>query len=149
MIYEYQCDCGTKFERVLPLARYAEPQICECGARATKVFSSLRVMGDLPAYISPVTGREIRGRREREEDLKRSGCRPYEEGERAYFAKKRADADKAFDRAVDETVEREFEALPARKKEQLAGEIEAGVTCEVTHQTPFRAVKPIVQEITP
>jgi putative FmdB family regulatory protein len=148
MIYEYQCDCGTKFERVLPLARYAEPQICECGARATKVFSSLRVMGDLPSYISPVTGREIRGRRERLEDLKRSGCRPYEEGEREVFAKRRADADKAFDRAVDETVEREFEALPSRKKEQLAGEIEGGVTCEVTREAPVRAARPILQNIT-
>jgi hypothetical protein len=33
---------------------------------------------DLPDYVSPVTGKLISGRRQREEDLKRSGCRPYE-----------------------------------------------------------------------
>jgi putative FmdB family regulatory protein len=145
--YEYKCECGTRFERFLPLAQYAEPQICECGARAEKIFTSVRVMGDLPPYISPVTGREIRGRREREEDLKRSGCRPYEAGERQAAARKRAEIEKAFDARVEETVEREFEALPSRKKEKLAAEIEGGMTCEVTRVTPVRATKPIVQEI--
>ena len=33
---------------------------------------------DLPDYVSPVTGKLISGRKQREEDLKRSGCRPYE-----------------------------------------------------------------------
>ena len=33
---------------------------------------------DLPDYVSPVTGKLVSGRRQREEDLKRSGCRPYE-----------------------------------------------------------------------
>lgn len=32
------------------------------------------VRGDLPTYISPVTGKPIDGRRERREDLKKHGC---------------------------------------------------------------------------
>lgn len=36
------------------------------------------VHNDLPAYQSPIDGREVRGRRARMEDLKRHGCRPWE-----------------------------------------------------------------------
>lgn len=36
------------------------------------------VFADLPGYESPVTGKWVEGRRARREDLKRSGCRPYE-----------------------------------------------------------------------
>lgn len=32
------------------------------------------VRGDLPEYVSPVTGKPVDGRRARREDLKRSGC---------------------------------------------------------------------------
>ena len=32
------------------------------------------VRGDLPSYISPITGKPVDGRSARREDLKRSGC---------------------------------------------------------------------------
>lgn len=39
------------------------------------------VMPDTPAYVSPVTGREVDGRVARKEDLKRSGCREIDPSE--------------------------------------------------------------------
>ena len=39
------------------------------------------VRGDLPTYISPVTGKPVNGRRERREDLARSGCREVDPSE--------------------------------------------------------------------
>ncbi len=39
------------------------------------------VMGDLPEYISPVTGKPVDGRVARREDLKRSGCREVDPSE--------------------------------------------------------------------
>lgn len=39
------------------------------------------VRGDLPSYVSPVTGKPVEGRRARREDLARSGCREVEPSE--------------------------------------------------------------------
>lgn len=36
------------------------------------------VIGDLPAYQSPIDGRTVEGRKQRREDLARSGSRPWE-----------------------------------------------------------------------
>ena len=36
------------------------------------------VLPDLPDYLSPVTDKLVSGRKQRREDLKRTGCRPYE-----------------------------------------------------------------------
>jgi len=30
-IYEYQCDCGNKEERLLPMQEYNQSQTCVCG----------------------------------------------------------------------------------------------------------------------
>ena len=36
------------------------------------------VIGDIPAYQSPIDGHWVESRAQRREDLKRNGCRPYE-----------------------------------------------------------------------
>lgn len=36
------------------------------------------VWADTPGYVSPVTGLWVEGRKQRREDLKRAGCRPWE-----------------------------------------------------------------------
>ena len=58
------------------------------------------VRGDLPEYVSPVTGKPVDGRYARSEDLKRSGCRETDPSEFTpkyhdkEFAKKRGLMDK-------------------------------------------------------
>jgi len=78
-VYAYKCPCGMRFDRWLPLARYDEAQTCdECGEVATKQILPTTIRVDIPAYVSPVTGNLVDGRAARREDLKRSGCRPWE-----------------------------------------------------------------------
>lgn len=62
------------------------------------------VVGDLPGYLSQ-TGVWVEGRAQRREDLKRSGCRPWEgiEQERKEAARKQAYAEQQADRALEST----------------------------------------------
>lgn len=51
-MYDFRCDEGHRFERVVPLSRFREQQACECGARAVKLISAPRVLSDAmqPTY---------------------------------------------------------------------------------------------------
>lgn len=49
------------------------------GPRQPSVFPNIR--GDLPEYVSPVTGAPVDGRAARREDLKRAGCREVDPSE--------------------------------------------------------------------
>lgn len=131
--YSYRCDhCGHRFERLLPLARFNEPQSCaECEEPATKVLAAPYVRGDYEGYLCPVTERWIEGRAAHEENLRRTGCRVYEPGETQARIREKAREEANFDRAVEETVERVYEALPTEKKETLAREVAAGATATV------------------
>lgn len=42
MIYQYRCDTGHEFDRVLPISRYNEPQRCDCGAESIKILVPVR-----------------------------------------------------------------------------------------------------------
>jgi len=66
------------------------------------------VMGDLPAYESPVDGRPVEGRAQRREDLARHGCRPWEgmAQERKEAARQRAYADQRAEQALTRSIER-------------------------------------------
>lgn len=82
-------------------------------------------------YDSPIDGRPITNKQARLEDLKRSGCIEYDPGMKQDRERKLKEADESLDRSVDESVEREFASMPARKKEQLAAELESGATPEI------------------
>lgn len=47
------------------------------------------VVSDYPGYDCPVTGQWVEGRAAHKENLKRTGCRLLERGERQEFSKKR------------------------------------------------------------
>src|SRR6267378_3701005 len=132
-VYTYNCrGCGQRFEKYLPMALCSSLQIHECAGVGQKIFLPPMVRGDLPGYESPINGRWIEGRRARLEDLRRSGCRPYETGEREQNERTRARDNAALDARIDETVEREITLMPARKKELLEQEVLSGADCIVT-----------------
>lgn len=133
-LYEFACP-DHKFDRFLPLARYAEPQVCACGKPATKVISSPMVIDDIPAYTSPVDGKLITSRRARREDLVRNGCVEYEPGLRAHHERVLAQSDERLERGMEDTIEGELAKMPARKKELLDQEMRAGVSAEVIRKT--------------
>lgn len=112
-VYEYRCGDGHVFERILPVSAYLEPQFCSCGEVGQKVIlHPPRVFGDYEGYESPATGRWVEGRRARAEDLRVSGCRPYEPGEaRAAASQAEVEAEKQLDTKVDVLVERTLDDM--------------------------------------
>lgn len=135
-IYVYKClGCNAKFERFMPMALYRQTILHTCAGIGLKVILPPMVRGDLPGYESPIDGRWIEGRRARAEDLKRSGCRPYEEGEKEMNERNRVRENDALDQRIDESVEREVALMPARKKELLEQEVRAGATCVLERTT--------------
>lgn len=135
-IYVYSClGCGSRFERFMPLALYRQTVVHTCAGIGQKVILPPMVRGDLPAYTSPIDGRLIEGRRARMEDLRRNNCRPYEDGEKEYHERARAQENDRLEAAIDQTVEREFTLMPARKKELLEQEVLAGATTVVERST--------------
>lgn len=108
-VYEYHCPtCDKRFDAFKRLANYRDPQAHTCGAVATKVISLPMVAIDYPAYQSPATGKWVEGKKAHLEDLKQSGCRLFEPGERADMNKRVKAQEKALDTFVDNSVDKIF-----------------------------------------
>ncbi len=82
------------------------------------------VWNDLPDYESPVTGLVVSGRRARREDMKRTGCRPWEgmDAEKKEAARRAAEIEKRIDSQVHEAAARSFYELPPAMRRALAGD---------------------------
>lgn len=52
-LYDFRCGNGHVFERMVPLARFAEPQICDCGEDAKRKVSAPFIVTD---SIPPTMG---------------------------------------------------------------------------------------------
>ncbi len=125
-LYDIRCERGHVSERRIPLANYSDPIECACGAVASRVISTPRFSVDNTGYHCPVTEKWVGSRREHRENLKQTGCRVLETGEKEAAAKRRADDDAKLDRMIEDTVEKEIEAYSSDKKEQLHNELVNG-----------------------
>lgn len=137
-IYEYSCpQCRSLFERFLPLKNYEQPVECEkCGhSPASRVLSPPLISSDYPGYSCPITGEWVEGKKAHRENLAKHGCRVLEPGEREQVEKRRKNEDAALDAAIEETVGREIEAMPAAKRERLGNELDSGATAVPTAGT--------------
>lgn len=125
------------FDLVLPLARYDEPQTCGCGNMAIKQLSAPRffIPQDI-CYDSPIDGRPITSMQARIDDLKRANCVPWEPGIAQDGERRAKEEEVKLDRAVDETVEKEFSRMSPDKKAKLANEIMGGAEIETVRITP-------------
>lgn len=79
------------------------------------------VLPDTPGYVSPVTGLWVEGRRQRREDLKRSGSRPWEglEQERKEAARAKACEAAKVEKRLEEAVMTTWYAMPPDKRRRL------------------------------
>ena len=79
------------------------------------------IVPDLPGYESPATGQWVEGRAQRREDLKRSGCRPWEGKEQELKERNRQAAyiREGNARALDEAANRAFHQMDPRKRRLL------------------------------
>lgn len=80
-----------------------------------------QVYVDMPAYVSPASGRRITTRTERQRDLKETGSRPWEglEQEKKEAARARAEKEKKLDAKIEDTIRREYHQLPPAKRREL------------------------------
>lgn len=121
-IYEAHCDkCGKYQDYYQTVAECHNTPEC-CGAKTQKVILSAPMgIVDIPAYVSPVSGKLINSRKQRVEDLKESGSRPWEGLEQE---QKEADRQKAYreaeaDKKLTKAVETAYAQLSPEKKQVL------------------------------
>lgn len=143
--YQYECQCGATFDRVLPVAMYADPQTCECGKVASKVITpTWGYVQRECRYDSPIDGRPITSWRQRRDDLARNGCEEYDPGMKQDYHRRIERADADLERSIGATVEAEIETMGARKREKLQAELDSGVTATpergTTNLTTVRSI---------
>jgi hypothetical protein len=123
-IYEAMCDqCGSGEDYYQAVeTRHLTPWCCGHAMRKV-ILSASMVRGDLPSYTSPIDGKWIDGRRARNEDLKRNGCRPWEglQEEKKEAAKQEKYADQKLDASLSKSAAEAFYQLPPSKRDILKG----------------------------
>jgi len=136
-IHSYECPAGHQFDRVLALSDYAQPQTCDCGKPAHKVFlkAPIGIVQGECVYDSPIDGRPITSWAQRREDLKRNNCQEYDPEMRKDADRFRRASDERLEKAMDATVEETIEKMPSRKKELLERELSAGASAEIVRST--------------
>lgn len=82
------------------------------------------IIPDLPDYVSPVTGKLVSGRRQRREDLLRTGSRPWEglAAEKKEAERRIAHAEQTSDRRLDDGVRRAYhQRLTPQQRREIEG----------------------------
>lgn len=133
-IYTYECPEGHHFTRFLTVANHAPMALCDCGRSGTqRITAPCYVKASVDVrYDSPIDGQAITSHHARREDLKRSGCVPYDP-EMKKDAKRFADASQSnLESAMEQTICEEVAKLSPAKKRQLVKEVvHMGMTPEV------------------
>ena len=119
-LYEARCEqCQHQQDYYQIVANHDKPPACgACGGQMKQIITTTFIQTDLPPYESPIDGREIRGRKARREDLKRSGSRPYEgrEVEEREAARQRQYRQEKLEKAIDEKLEHTITELDASNR---------------------------------
>ena len=137
--YTYKCHKTQQIiERYASIKNHSRVVKCECGSDAEQIILTAPITiipqhmrYDWEGYESPVTGTPITNMRQRANDLARHDCIEYDPGMKQDADRRIKEDDLRIDKLVDETVEREFDAMPVQKKERLEAELTAGATIEL------------------
>lgn len=125
-VYECMCaKCGTVQDYVRPVSQYMDTPEC-CGAKTRKVILTAPIgIVDIPAYVSPTTGKLIDSRSKRREDLKASGCREWEgiDQEKKVAQERVARDEKQADAAIESAAVAAWNSLPSEKRRVLESTI--------------------------
>ena len=129
--YESRCNiCGEFHEYIKSVANYLDTPDC-CGEKTQKLISApmFTIEVEMKRYTSPVNGNLITTRKERTEDLKKTGSRPYEglEQEKKEAARHHAYQDAKDTLAMQESVAKTISNLSTDKKRRLAKEMNHGI----------------------
>ena len=129
-LYEYECEQGHVFDRLLKTKDYKEPQTCDCGSGSRKRITVAMIAPSFEDYESPIDGRPITSKRKRLDDMERNGCVEYEPSLRDETTKNMKTQEDKLERDMDNTVDYEISKMPARKKELLDQELKAGANID-------------------
>lgn len=120
--YQSRCGlCGTDHEYYSSIANCLITPEC-CGEATQKVILTAPTgIMDIPAYVSPTTGKLIDSRAKRREDLKQSNCREWEgmESETRVARQRAADLEKKTDAAIESAAVAAWQSLPSEKRKVL------------------------------
>jgi uncharacterized protein YchJ len=85
------------------------------------VISPVAGVVDMPAYVSPASGKRITTRQERKADMKATNSREWEgmEVEKKEAARRTKEADAKFDRKLEETARKTYHELPLAQRREL------------------------------
>lgn len=125
-LYDIRCTEGHVSEAFIPLEKFEEPIFCACHSPAQRLISAPMFTVEGVGYNCPISGKWIGSKREHRENLAQHDCRVLETGETELSRQARKRSDDQLDKAIEDTVEREFEAMPSAKKEQLSNELVNG-----------------------
>jgi hypothetical protein len=119
--YEGECQkCGRvqDYFRTIP-ERHDTPRCC--GKPTKLIISAVKGFADFPEYVSPASGKLIRGRRERADDFKRTNSRPYEgfEQEKKEANKRVAEQEKRDDAALEHAARTAWHQIPPSRRKHL------------------------------
>lgn len=135
--YKHACPNGHEFDLLLRFSELAQPQWCSCGEEAVRVICAPMIfVQPNVCYDSPIDGRSITNKQARIEDLARNGCIEYDPEMKTDAIRRQKDADDSLDKSVEQCVEREIHQMPARKREKLTAELQAGMTVEPVRTSP-------------
>lgn len=81
------------------------------------------VQADIPDYVSPASGKLVSGRKQRREDMKRTGSRPWEgiEQEKREAAKGQAEQERHTDQLADRMANIAWRDAPESVRRQFRG----------------------------
>lgn len=82
------------------------------------------VVPDIPDYVSPVTGKLVSGRRQRRDDLARTGSRPWEglQQERKEAVRRSAHDEQRRDAKLDESARKAYhQRLTPQQRREIEG----------------------------
>lgn len=136
-LHDFECPSGHQFDAVVDAG--TQTLWCNaCGQIAQKVF--LRAPAGYVSpdihYTSPVSGKLIRTKQERIDDLAATGSIEYDPGLKQDQERNKRRSDEQLEKAVESSVDEFFATAPARKREKLEQELRAGVAVEVSRASP-------------
>lgn len=136
-MYDLRCETsGKRFERMIPLRDFEAPVFCACKSLAKRLISKPMFVVEDVGYSCPVTAKWIGSKREHERNLSENNCRVLEPGEDTALSKKKQLSEDQFDKALEDTVEKEFESMPSDKKEKLSNEMLNGIDVSYERTAP-------------
>lgn len=116
-LYTFRCSNGHQESVFAKIIERDDIRQCpRCGANLLRQFEAPSVRGDITPYQSPVTGQWIDSKRQRREDLKRSGCVEWEPGIRQDMPRRQQERLEAAFATVEPSIDEAARQLVAAGK---------------------------------